>query len=390
MDLCGDGHVILSGCRHCHSATGCPVCAAKILPKRASEIEQAVDIWRDAMGDPVALLTLTVRHSFGDDPEKLLKAQKQAWHQLQTSRPLRRVWDRIGIHHFVRRSETTYGITNGFHPHLHVVLFLERELCGDKIAELSGAWKKAVCDELGDEYVPDDEHGCVLSQVHDATYAAKLALEVSDITSKQCKLEGHFTTWQLANAAAGLAPDIAEQLGGRANAERLWMSYLRATFGMHVLQWSKGARAFFHIDDVSDEQLVAEDDTPESERIRTIRIKGKDWDHLKAANQYFVTDLRRALVHGDEQALSAVPIYDGPTPTEERLLSGGARHKTLTGQAPSMRTRESLSAERRRELIADLQSRLRRLHCGQLADAGEHDEPMLSQDPELFPSWCLQ
>ncbi|PRW75701.1 protein rep, partial [Pseudomonas fluorescens] len=69
------------------------------------------------------MLTLTVPHGLGDDLSGLLEQIHKAWRSTSTSRAGKKLRKLLGVRGTIRALEVTPG-SNGFHPHLHVLLFL--------------------------------------------------------------------------------------------------------------------------------------------------------------------------------------------------------------------------------------------------------------------------
>ncbi|ORE39190.1 hypothetical protein BKN49_22580, partial [Pseudomonas aeruginosa] len=118
------GKAFYSGLEVCASVWACPVCAAKISERRRAELVTAVALAK-SMGLHVKLLTLTVPHGVGDDLPTLLEQIRKSWRSTSTSRAGQKLRKLLGIKGTIRALEVTHG-QNGFHPHLHVLLFLEQ------------------------------------------------------------------------------------------------------------------------------------------------------------------------------------------------------------------------------------------------------------------------
>jgi len=119
------GKAFYSGLQVCASVWACPVCAAKISERRRAELVTAVALAK-SMGLHVKLLTLTVPHGVGDDLPTLLGQIRKSWRSTSTSRAGQKLRKLLGIKGTIRALEVTHGL-NGFHPHLHVLLFLEQD-----------------------------------------------------------------------------------------------------------------------------------------------------------------------------------------------------------------------------------------------------------------------
>jgi len=114
----------LSGVVTCGSVWHCPVCAAKIAGERRRQIKSLL-LAHMAQRRSVFMVTLTVPHAKFDEPKALRQAVSDSWRKLVAGAPWKRAVERAGIMGFVRSLEVTYG-ENGWHPHLHVLLFTDR------------------------------------------------------------------------------------------------------------------------------------------------------------------------------------------------------------------------------------------------------------------------
>jgi hypothetical protein len=112
------GVVHTAGVARCASPWACPMCAPTIGERRAAEIDAAAAGWL-GLGGSLYFVTATLRHSFGDDIDGLLDMLQGAWSRTFRfqSRP-----DWYGG--MIRAVEVTTG-TNGWHPHIHALIFVE-------------------------------------------------------------------------------------------------------------------------------------------------------------------------------------------------------------------------------------------------------------------------
>ena len=90
--------------------------------KRAAELAVAIAT-HQARGGTVLLLTLTTQHSFGELLDEVWSAVQESWAYMTGHYRYRKLRDRLGIG-FVRAVEVMHGY-NGWHPHLHVLLFVD-------------------------------------------------------------------------------------------------------------------------------------------------------------------------------------------------------------------------------------------------------------------------
>lgn len=276
------GKAFYSGLQVCASVWACPVCAAKISERRRAELVTAVALAK-SMGLHVKLLTLTVPHGIGDDLPMLLEQIRKSWRSTSTSRAGQKLRKLLGIKGTIRALEVTYG-ENGFHPHLHVLLFLEQDATNGCIQGLfAPIWQNA-CVKAGLPR-PSDAHGC---RVDDGSYAAKYASKwglESELTKSHTKKgrNGSRTPWDFLRG-------FLERSEGWQQDAHLFRTYAAAFKGQRQLYWSNGLRALLAMgQEATDEEVAAvQDDTA----IELAELTDEQWRAiLKTRSECLVLDM---------------------------------------------------------------------------------------------------
>lgn len=127
------------GLRSCNAAWRCPKCARKKQIQDATELHAVNLGFREhAKARRVYMLTLTIPHHDGQDLATLRRAVTKAYQKTHTGPPVRKMRERFGVLQTLRRIEVTHG-PNGWHPHIHALVFCERELELEERASLK-AW----------------------------------------------------------------------------------------------------------------------------------------------------------------------------------------------------------------------------------------------------------
>lgn len=248
-----------SGLQTCGSPWTCPCCGPKIAAERAADIALALTA-HVADGGQVAMLTLTLPHSRAQRLSDLLDGLGSAWSALRRNTTPRRL---LVAHTtgWIKRLEVTWG-ANGWHPHLHVLLFLALGTTAAQLRQLAAAaytaWSgRLVRQGLGQ---PSPEHGVTcklleLAAAHEkvADYVAKsAAFELASAGTKRARGENRTPMQLLADVTAlGLADDLAA-----------WHEFEQATKGRRTLQWSLGLRdrLLGDVPELSDEQAAESND----------------------------------------------------------------------------------------------------------------------------------
>ena len=246
----------------CGSVWSCPVCAARIRQRRAGEIETAC-VSHLGAGGSIGFLTLTFPHTRDDDLAEMLRVLARCWERVQQRRGYRARKDALRLFGFIRATEVTYGGWHGWHPHLHLLLFAEGTVTADDWAQLRGwlsdAWAEVVVKAGRDR--PGEAVGVTLAPVRTAEVGAYLAKvqdhygaessigrEMARSDAKRGRKRSRTPFELLEQAVLGVVPELP-----------LWHTYEAATKGRHAIDWSRGLKARFAVEDVDDEDLAQVD-----------------------------------------------------------------------------------------------------------------------------------
>ncbi len=210
------------------------------------------------------LLTLTLPHDFGQTLKDLLGTVRQSLSTLVSGRRWQEDKGRFDLNHWVRAHDVTVG-PNGWHPHLHIVLFGDRALSTDELATLEERLFQRWAGAIGNRgnRRPTREHGIALEQARSRSDVSRyvcqvvagdeestpVALEVARGDLKTSSHHGHRTPWQV-------LADFRET--GDAFLLKLWHEWEQTTRNVHAIRWSKGLRAAVGLrKELSDEEIVA-------------------------------------------------------------------------------------------------------------------------------------
>ena len=248
-----------SGLITCGSIWHCPVCAAKISERRRVEVQHAIAM-HEASGGEVLLVSLTNAHYHGDDLNALLEGQSRAMRRfLSGTRAMVALFDSIGCIGQIRALEVTYGEANGWHPHFHILLFVRSGLDLDRLRQqLFIHWHRAC--ELAKLPLPSFTHGVKVDGGHAASdYITKGARSKDEGWGLDQEItKGHIKKGRKDRATPF---DLLRMYrDGDKRAGALFRVYAEAFKGKRQLVWSKGLKALFCVEDISDEALAERDE----------------------------------------------------------------------------------------------------------------------------------
>jgi hypothetical protein len=247
-----------TGVTTCGSIWHCPVCASQIATTRREEVQRAVDAHL-AAGGAVAMLAFTVPHGPGEPLEPTIRRLQDALTRVKRGAPWKRFKARVGWMGDIQALEVTHG-ENGWHPHKHFIVFLERPVAEEEIWQwLQARWRTMALRAGLPE--PHPVFGLDV-QVRDARtihgaeagrYLTKGSwTEADEVTRAPSKTgrKGNFSPRDLLRLAAD----------GDSRARMLFREYAEALHGRQHLIWSQGLKSYFGIEDQEDADLVEEEE----------------------------------------------------------------------------------------------------------------------------------
>lgn len=268
----------LGGLETCGSVWTCPVCAMKISAARCLELQAAIQ-GHQAQGGIVLMLTLTIPHDRFDCPKALLDAVRGTWRKVKQGRAWINARDGFGWFGDVRALEVTHG-GNGWHPHLHVLLFLKPgcdRQDGEKLAEwIFERWQDRV---LKAGFGLCRRSAFLVEEVDNAAKVGEYlglwgaAHELTLADHKRGK--GGRTPWQILR-------DCLEK--GRASDVALFRAYGESFKGARQLTWSRGLRGrYMPQPEPTDHDLAAEDiSADDMARMRLLGLAKPLWRVIHA------------------------------------------------------------------------------------------------------------
>jgi hypothetical protein len=270
-----DGTAHYHGLVRCGSWSACAVCSGQIAAHRAEEVRAVADAHRRA-GGALYLITLTLPHDEGDRLQPLYVAVADSYRFVRSGAAWYRMKDAIGHVGEVRALEVTVG-PNGWHPHLHVLLFTARALTAAELHALRDYLCRRWCfrvEQFGYR-PPSPEHGVTVVESHRDDYLTKMGLadELAHGDSKGGRGESRTPLLVLADFA---------QTGDSADLD-LWREFVLAMHGARQLTWSRGLRQRYAAEpEMTDAEIVA-GESDEAEEVLAV-IAPDTWERLRRAD----------------------------------------------------------------------------------------------------------
>ena len=276
----------LTGLNRCGNLHTCPVCSAKVGELRRKQLS-AAQVANIKAGRFAYLLTFTFPHDNSDNLDDLQPKFDKSRNRFLNSR----LWKGLKLNAHAIGSvislEFTISQENGWHPHIHLLLFCDRQAFGEgapvndagdlesvTIAQMKREWcNKLLKVGLGDNAKMNDMllHGLnVRGGEKAAEYIAKFGRDSkwgasSELARSHAKIGTagerwgnlHFTPFQLLVWAA--------DRDGWAVAR--FREYAQVTEGKRALVWSPGLKKALGVEDIDEEIWAATDDTKLPDQI---------------------------------------------------------------------------------------------------------------------------
>jgi len=279
------GGRFLGNLQTCGSVWVCPVCAAKIQAVRALEVRSAIDAWTDR-GGGVLLASLTFRHSRADVLEDILRRFKVAVRAMRDGKRYQRAKRELGLAGSITGYEVTWGHANGWHPHAHVLLFVDGDATVDDArALLWPLWERA-CARADLEVEPwafDVRDGAAVR-----SYVTKIGTEYL------WNAEHEVVKSHTKRGRSGMTPfdflraHLEDPAGGPWL--RLFAEFARAFHGRNQLTWTRGFKhELLGSDGQSDDAVAA---SLGEQYVVLATITAHDWIALRRAGYDGGTVLR--------------------------------------------------------------------------------------------------
>lgn len=248
-----DGLTKFGGLSYCGNLWQCPCCAGNVAKTKAAEVEHAMRE-NAKRGGQCVFVTLTQPHKSKDALKPLVQRQQKSVSSVMSNGTVARFLKKHGYVGQVRAFEVTHG-QNGWHPHLHIIMFFdtisiikEKQNLNDVIYK---AWSTQIVKNGGMK--PTLEHGVDVRLPRNgdteeiAAYVAKWGMEVTNSHTKKGRAKTSRTPFQILD-------DLADTYTKRDH--DLLLEYAEGTHKKTRIYWSPDLKKRFDVQEFTDEQLA--------------------------------------------------------------------------------------------------------------------------------------
>lgn len=331
----------LAGLNRCGEIWACPVCAAKIAEERRRELSQAMTA-HVGKGGAAYLVTLTFPHEADQDLFGLVTLMNMARQKFKNSRTYKR-WlhkdGQAGAVGVVTSTEITVSLENGWHPHLHMLVFADRkglqegaplndkgDLDSEAIGELRREWINQ-CLKVGlggNADVTDMQAHAFNVRGGDqaAEYIAKFGRD--ERWGASGEMTGSYAKVGAAGTRGGIQHFTPFQLLAWADKDDGWAGarfreYAEAMRGKRAITWTPGLRrALLGTDDERTDDEIAADEDKRPEQLFVGVLQREQYQAITKRNRLpdfmqYVADAARCQSDLDDyvQAIESLPITHG-------------------------------------------------------------------------------
>lgn len=260
------------GVMKCGSVWRCPVCSKKITDYRQKEVYFLASEWLRKEGE-LSFITLTLRHNKTDSLKMMLNRLNGEFRKMQRTSIFRKIKSTYKITGFVKALEITYSFENGWHPHLHLLVFHNSKDSEQLHKALIKQWTKrkvlkatqkaqnaqSVYNKNGiSNYVTKWDLSAELTK---SSYVTKwdFSAELTKSSFKVSKSKRSFTGFAL------LKSIIEGKFEGHQMqfAEWKYQEYIAATYRRHMIHISKEVRKLLTDQDLKSVEEILKDEIPD-------------------------------------------------------------------------------------------------------------------------------
>ena len=339
----------LTGLNRCGNLHTCPVCSAKVGELRRKQLSAAM-VQHVGNGGAAYLLTFTFPHGADETLASLLAKFDKARQRFQNSKLWKAFKKNKRVIGVVNSLEFTVSQENGWHPHVHMLAFCDKQAFGEGapvnkagdlesylIEDLSKLWCSTLFKVgLGENSKLQDmlKHALnVRGGEKAAEYIAKFGRDEkwgasSELAKSHSKVGTAGEKWGVQHFTPFQLLVWAEQKDGWA--VHRFREYAAAVEGKKALVWSRGLKAALNVLDVDEEEWAATDDTPQPDQVLIGSLNAKQFAVI-LSRKYLPQFMEYAATCCDNQ--SHLDEYIEMLEGMDKVASGALLAKQKSGRA---------------------------------------------------------
>jgi hypothetical protein len=252
------GKFMYKGAASCAAIWRCPVCSMKILKGRAKELYSITSSHLETSEtNEMGFLTLTVKHSRTDGLNETLDFLNDSWRKLQNHKFFRNL-KKSNYLGQIKALEITHTFSNGWHPHLHIILFWEG-LTPEEVREN----QKVILDKWvfytkGSLKAQDEK---IVYNQDVSEYVTKWD-SIQELTNDFSKNPNGIKPFQLLNYIYDekLLYDYKCLKSSLKRCKAMFSEYVEATRGKHRIGISRNLNKLYKVESKTDAELTSEID----------------------------------------------------------------------------------------------------------------------------------
>lgn len=286
------GKIFYNGLMKCGSVWRCPVCGFKIMKHRQDELYFMSSEWL-RKGFEISFITLTMRHRASFKLEKSLEILLSEFRKFQCTKVYKNLEAQHEINGFVRTLEITYGAENGWHPHLHLLVFHKSKDIKDLHREFISGW----CKRNKINALHRSQRAKRVYNGDGVTeYVTKwdMTKEMTQNSVKNPHGSERYTPYSMLKLLAN------REFDGFTQGVLHWrfIEYCKATKGRHFIVISKKMKAFFR--EEKGEDIKTDEEILQDEKVDTIlfKIDVDLWDTIAKDKRIFPAYILNAYENG--------------------------------------------------------------------------------------------
>jgi hypothetical protein len=244
----------------CASVWVCPVCSSRIAEKRRDELARLIKKHIKA-GGSCYMVTYTIAHSRYDDLRELLRLFLAGRSDMKGSRLGRKIKATFGLVGSVSVLEVTWSKENGWHPHVHEIIFCENaEMDVDAFDQMARAAWEAGAALHG---LKMNKHGFKIDRTFGAVQDYIIKFGKDPVTDKPWGVEneivrGHLKQGRTSEHYTPFALLAAIYDTDRDDLRPIFLEYASCFKGRKQLNYSPGLKDRYKEVEKDDDEVLAE------------------------------------------------------------------------------------------------------------------------------------